>query len=163
MVSGHRVSSTFMYCLLPGCQLSALATKHLWNVLEVSALDFMAFGLSRAMATQALVRKNPLPADVDPGDTDVFGNPDNANYEWMKHGTCSGLDAHEYLNLVRDAGEAIVVSGGFESRWSTQGNLQAGAVKGAFLSANPRLGPNSIVTTCVKIYFMKYTCVFPKI
>lgn len=67
-------------------------------------------------------------------------------HEWSAHGTCSGLEPTEYFALVRRAYEGVAIP----RELSNPGAIQEspGAVRDAFLRANPRLQAQSVVVTC---------------
>ena len=53
------------------------------------------------------------PRDLDPSTlaaaTDIFPSQSLADYEWRRHGMCSGLAAEAYFALTRAAAERLVV------------------------------------------------------
>jgi ribonuclease T2 len=68
-------------------------------------------------------------------------------HEWSAHGTCSGLEPAEYFRLVRRAFAGVAMPRELSN--PTQAIEQPpAAVAAAFLHANPRLGPQSVVVTC---------------
>ena len=68
-------------------------------------------------------------------------------HEWSAHGTCSGLEPAEYFALVRRAFTSLVIPRELSN--SSQAIEEPPAsVAAAFLHANPRLGPQSVVITC---------------
>jgi ribonuclease T2 len=68
-------------------------------------------------------------------------------HEWSAHGTCSGLEPAEYFALVRRAFSSLAIPRELSN--PTQATEQSPAsVAAAFLHANPRLGPQSVVVTC---------------
>jgi ribonuclease T2 len=78
--------------------------------------------------------------DLMPSPRLVFG-------EWDRHGTCSGLAARNYFDMVRKARELVAVPAQY-------GDLQRpldvspAAVKDAFIKANPGLSPGGIAVSC---------------
>lgn len=69
--------------------------------------------------------------------------------EWDRHGTCSGLSAQAYFDLVRKARAAVKIPPEY-------GNLQQplsvtpAAVEDAFIKANPDLSRNGMAVGCNK-------------
>ncbi|HEY0801115.1 MAG TPA: ribonuclease T2 [Steroidobacteraceae bacterium] len=68
-------------------------------------------------------------------------------HEWSAHGTCSGMDPKDYFALVRRAYSGIAIPA------ALSGTVRAieqppESIANAFLRANPRLSPTSIVVTC---------------
>lgn len=68
-------------------------------------------------------------------------------HQWRKHGTCSGLRAEEYFELVRKAFEKIKIPPRFEKsdEWQT---VSPPEVENAFRVANPKLEDDMIAVTC---------------
>ena len=78
---------------------------------------------------------------------DLMPAPRLVYHEWDRHGTCSGLDAQGYFDLVRKARGAIKVP---EPYVSPQGVLSVtpDEIEDAFVKANPGLGRAAIAVTC---------------
>jgi ribonuclease T2 len=68
-------------------------------------------------------------------------------HEWSAHGTCSGLDPSDFFGLVRRAYNSVAIPAEF-SAVSRPIEESPDAIGKAFLRANPRLTPDSIVVTC---------------
>jgi len=68
-------------------------------------------------------------------------------HEWDTHGTCSGLDARAYFDLVRKARDTVKIP---ESYASPRGTLTVtpDEVEEAFVKANPGLKRSAIAVTC---------------
>jgi ribonuclease T2 len=68
-------------------------------------------------------------------------------HEWVKHGTCTGLSADEYLHLADRAFSMIQIPPGFQAP-STPRTLTAEQIRGEFATANPSFPDNSIMLKC---------------
>lgn len=68
-------------------------------------------------------------------------------HEWSAHGTCSGLDPENFFNLVRRAYGSVTLPARLVSAGAAIEQSPT-AVVNAFLQANPRLPPQSVVATC---------------
>lgn len=89
----------------------------------------------------------PVPDTVVSSLADIMPARALVYHEWAAHGTCSGLDPTDYFALVRTAFGRINIPP------SLSGNAQAvqqspAEISQAFLRANPKLMPSSIVVTC---------------
>ncbi len=81
------------------------------------------------------------------GVADLMPAPGLVHHEWSAHGSCSGLRPEEFFALVRRAYGEVTVPPPFIA--PTAAVEQApNAVTAAFLRANPRLTPDSLVVTC---------------
>ena len=78
---------------------------------------------------------------------DLMPAPRLIYHEWDSHGTCSGLDARSYFDLVRKARGTVTIP---EVYVSPQGTLSVTPddVEEAFVKANPGLGRTAIAVTC---------------
>jgi ribonuclease T2 len=78
---------------------------------------------------------------------DLMPAPRLIYHEWDSHGTCSGLDARSYFDLVRKARGTIKIPEGYAS---PQGALSVSPdeVEEAFIKVNPGLGRAAIAVTC---------------
>ncbi len=68
-------------------------------------------------------------------------------HEWSAHGTCSGLGSADYFALVRRAYNSIAIPREFLAVSQAVQEAPDAIVK-AFLGANARLTPDSILVTC---------------
>lgn len=68
-------------------------------------------------------------------------------HEWITHGTCSGLGARAYFDLVRRARASVNVPGSLQNPSAAIQQAPADIV-GAFMRANPRFPADSVVATC---------------
>jgi ribonuclease T2 len=86
--------------------------------------------------------------DAETVDRALSAMPDAhlVRHEWVVHGTCSGLSAHDYfLSMIRAVG-ALSIPSDFDGEKTR--TLTADQIAGQFLRANPALGPRSIVIRC---------------
>jgi ribonuclease T2 len=70
-------------------------------------------------------------------------------YEWQKHGTCSGLRADEYAQRMREAYEAIAIPEVYQRPNQSQETTVA-QLENAFIQVNPGLTNDSLAVTCEK-------------
>jgi ribonuclease T2 len=88
-----------------------------------------------------------VPDDVVQSMADLMPARGLIYHEWSAHGTCSGLEPVEYFALVRRAFTSVAIPRELSN--PTQAIEEApSSVVAAFLHANPRLGPQSVVVTC---------------
>lgn len=73
--------------------------------------------------------------------------PGLAQYQWEKHGTCSGLRPERYFDLVRRAYGTIDIPEMFEPL-ARDAETSPSAVEQSFLAANPGLSERGIAVTC---------------
>jgi ribonuclease T2 len=88
------------------------------------------------------------PSPANPASvSSIMPDPSLIRHEWITHGTCSGLDATEYLALIRKTFDSISIPTAFvrPSRSITMRPLD---VKQAFLQANPKITIESIAINC---------------
>jgi ribonuclease T2 len=88
-----------------------------------------------------------VPDDVVQGVSDLMPARGLVYHEWSAHGTCSGLEPAAFFALVRRARASIAIPQELSSPTQTVEQSPA-AIGGAFLRANPRLSPDSVVVTC---------------
>jgi ribonuclease T2 len=78
---------------------------------------------------------------------DLMPAPRLVYHEWDRHGTCSGLDANAYFDLVRKARGAIKIPEPYVAPQTTL-NVTPDEVEEAFVKANPGLSHGAIAVTC---------------
>src|SRR5688572_28035390 len=78
---------------------------------------------------------------------DLMPAPRLVYHEWDRHGTCSGLAAQSYFDLVRKARSAVKIP---EAYNAPQGPISVSPdeVEDAFAAANPGLPRTGIAVTC---------------
>lgn len=74
-------------------------------------------------------------------------DPGLAQYQWRKHGRCSGLSAAGYYAAMRQAADNIVIPAPFDDL-PRDISLPPAVVEEAFLEANPDLSSDGITVTC---------------
>jgi len=67
-------------------------------------------------------------------------------HEWVVHGTCSGLSAHDYFVSMLQAVGRLSIPEEFDGQAPRR--LTAGQVVSAFVKANPSLSPRSFAVRC---------------
>lgn len=70
-----------------------------------------------------------------------------AIHQWKKHGTCSGLGAEAYFDILRAARNKVVIPSRFVGPRDYL-MVSPGEVESAFLASNPGLQPDMISVTC---------------
>jgi ribonuclease T2 len=68
-------------------------------------------------------------------------------HEWDQHGTCSGLEAQAYFDLIRKARDTVKVPEGYTAPRSTL-TVTPDEVEEAFVKSNPGLSRAAISVTC---------------
>ena len=79
--------------------------------------------------------------------TALFGASGAAWHQWNKHGSCSGLTAHDYYALTAEAVQALRVPQVFEGVQRAL-RVDPDVIESAFIEANPGLTPDMMITTC---------------
>ena len=78
---------------------------------------------------------------------DLMPAPRLVYHEWDTHGTCSGLGANAYFDLIRKARESIKIPEPYTSPDKSM-SLSPDDVEEAFVKANPGLSRSAIAVTC---------------
>jgi len=78
---------------------------------------------------------------------DLMPAPRLVYHEWDQHGTCSGLQAQAYFDLVRKAREAVKIPETYAAPTATL-TVTPDEVEEAFVKTNPGLSRSAIAVTC---------------
>jgi ribonuclease T2 len=78
---------------------------------------------------------------------DLMPAPRLIYHEWDQHGTCSGLGAQSYFDLVRKARETVKIPETYSAPDATI-TVTPDEVEEAFVKANPGLSRGAIAVTC---------------
>jgi ribonuclease T2 len=81
------------------------------------------------------------------GMADIMGAPGVAWYQWKKHGTCTGLEAKQYFQLMRYALDKVVLPPVLHDL-GRDVTLPASVVEEAFLEANEGMARDQVTITC---------------
>jgi ribonuclease T2 len=83
------------------------------------------------------------------GMLDLMPSPHLIYHEWDRHGTCSGLSAQSYFDLVRKARAAVRVPAVYRGPAAPL-TVTPATVAAAFETANPGLSAAELAVTCNK-------------
>lgn len=86
-----------------------------------------------------------------PGLIDVMPDTNLIEHEWLTHGTCAGLTADSYFNLVRRAFGSVRIPREFMAP-EAQFRISPFEIKQAFLQANSNLRIADITISCAGPY-----------
>ena len=78
---------------------------------------------------------------------DLLPSPGLAQYEWDKHGRCSGLSPDAYFALMRRASEKVTVPREFAAP-DRDRTVSPAALEAAFVAANPGLSNAGMAVIC---------------
>jgi ribonuclease T2 len=78
---------------------------------------------------------------------DLMPAPRLIYHEWDTHGTCSGLGANNYFDLIRKARETVKIPDSYASPDKLQ-SVSPDEIEDAFVKANPGLSRGAIAVTC---------------
>lgn len=90
-----------------------------------------------------------LPQRQIDGMLDLMPSPGLVIHEWRKHGTCSGLSATAYFNLVRSARAKVEIPPSYVNPTDYR-MVSPAEVETAFIAANPGLEANMLAVDCDK-------------
>ena len=90
-----------------------------------------------------------VPNDLVRSMLDVMPSKKLIIHEWRKHGTCSGLGARGYFDLVRRAKEKVAIPAEF-TRLNSYRMVAPADLEAAFRAANPGLKPDMMSVDCDK-------------
>jgi ribonuclease T2 len=82
---------------------------------------------------------------------DIMPDLSLIQHEWTTHGTCSGMSAQEYFNLIRNAFSSIKIPTQFVMP-AAQQTISAVQIKTAFQQANPNLKASDLMISCTGGY-----------
>jgi ribonuclease T2 len=77
----------------------------------------------------------------------VYPNDSLAAYEYRKHGTCTGLSAHDYFATVRNVRARLNIPPMLQAP-NQQSHVSPDDIEQAFIAANPNLRPDNMAVTC---------------
>jgi ribonuclease T2 len=77
----------------------------------------------------------------------VYPNDRLAAYEYRKHGTCTGLSAHDYFAAVRNVRDRLRIPATLQAPHQEL-RLSPADVEQAFIAANANLRPDNMAVTC---------------
>jgi ribonuclease T2 len=78
---------------------------------------------------------------------DLMPAPRLVYHEWDQHGTCTGLPAQAYFDLVRKARSAVKIPEAYAAPKSTL-TVTPDEVEEAFIKTNPGLSRTAVAVTC---------------
>ncbi len=88
-----------------------------------------------------------IPAAAIASTEGVYPDEGLARYEYLKHGTCSGLEPEAYFGAVKALRDGIVVPDMFKAPHQSM-TLAPSAIEQAFVAANANLQPANMAVTC---------------
>jgi ribonuclease T2 len=78
---------------------------------------------------------------------DLMPAPGLIYHEWDQHGTCSGLEAQAYFDLIRKAGDTVKIPENYAAPRTTL-TVSPDDVEEAFVKSNPGLSRAAVSVTC---------------
>jgi len=113
--------------------------------------SFVVHGLwpqyERGFPRDCQVPSPRLNRDIMTSMLDLMPAPRLVYHEWDQHGTCSGLAAQAYFDLVRKAREAVKIPETYVAPKATL-TVTPDEVEAAFVKTNPGLSRTAIAVTC---------------
>jgi ribonuclease T2 len=88
-----------------------------------------------------------IPNDVLQQTVGVYPAPGLARYEYVKHGTCTGLSPENYFAAVKYARNQIAIPDFLQAPHDTL-TKSPGDIASAFMAANPNLTADNMAITC---------------
>lgn len=79
--------------------------------------------------------------------SDLMPSGGFAQYQWQKHGLCTGLRPEAYAALLRSATEKVVIPDALKAPRSDV-TISPSAIEDAFVAANPGLQTRGMAVTC---------------
>jgi ribonuclease T2 len=114
-------------------------------------LSFVVHGLwpqfERGFPESCQVPPPRLDRRIVSGMLDLMPAPRLVYHEWDTHGTCSGLDQHDYFDLIRKARAAVKIPAAYDNPQQPL-NLSPDEIVDAFVQSNAGLAPDDIVIAC---------------
>jgi ribonuclease T2 len=95
---------------------------------------------------ESCLGREATPADLE-DEHGVYPNDRLAAYEYRKHGTCTGLSAHDYFATVRSVRARLNIPTVFQAPSDRQ-QLAPEDVEQAFMAANRNLHPDNMAVSC---------------
>ena len=95
---------------------------------------------------ESCLGRDPTSADLD-DEHGVYPNDRLAAYEYRKHGTCTGLSAHDYFATVRSVRTRLKIPEMFQAT-SDQLQMAPEEIEQAFMAANANLKPDNMAISC---------------
>jgi len=77
----------------------------------------------------------------------LYPNDSLAAYEYHKHGTCTGLSAHDYFATVRNVRQRLIIPPMFQAVHQSL-HVAPADIEQAFMTANANLRPDNMAVTC---------------
>jgi ribonuclease T2 len=88
------------------------------------------------------------PGPADPASFgDIYPDQGLLEHEWHTHGTCSGLNAADFLTTARAAYKSVVIPPPL-SNLSSQTSMPPAEIISLFTKANPGLSPENMAVSC---------------
>ena len=133
------------------CEASAERGREAREQCSARPYSFVVHGLwpqyERGFPRNCQVPAPRLNREIMSSMLDLMPAPRLVYHEWDQHGTCSGLDAQAYFDLVRKARGAVKIPDGYEAL-NAQITVHPNEIEEAFVKANPGLSHGGIAVVC---------------
>ena len=133
------------------CQASAERGREVREQCGERPYSFVVHGLwpqyERGFPRSCQVPAPRLNRNIMSSMLDLMPAPRLVYQQWDAHGTCSGLDAQAYFDLVRKARQAVKVPETYDAL-NAPITVNPDDVEDAFVKANPGLSRNGLAVTC---------------